>query len=105
MQTHTIGRLIACIALVAVVALTGCGDKKADEGDGAKAASYQRPGFKVFEEDGRLWVFREGSEALKTYEEKGEPAKSVTRIGVGPERKTVRSSDTETIDAYLRAVR
>ncbi|MDJ0973151.1 MAG: hypothetical protein QNJ98_01655 [Planctomycetota bacterium] len=71
----------------------------------ADAWKYGRPGFAVFGDDGRLWVFRSGSEALQTYLEKGEPAKSVTRIGVGPDRKTVRSSDGETIDAYLRAVR
>lgn len=69
------------------------------------AVKYGKPGFAVFGDEGRLWVFRTGSEALTTYLETGEPAKSVTKIGVGPDRKTIRSADAETIEAYLRAGR
>ena len=56
----------------------------------------------MFEEGGRLWVFRTGSKALDQFLSAGEPAKSVTRIGVGPEGQTVRAPDVETIEAYLR---
>ncbi len=71
----------------------------------ATSLAYTHPGFRVYEEDGRLWVFREGSDALQGFLAKGEPAKRVTRIGVGPDDKTVMSDDGETIDAYLAATR
>lgn len=64
------------------------------------AWKYGRPGFAVFLDDGRLWILREGSEDLATFLRVGEPAKSVTRIGVGPAGETIRSSDVETIDAW-----
>jgi hypothetical protein len=71
----------------------------------ATSLAYTHPGFRVYEEDGRLWVFREGSDALQGFLAKGEPAKRVTRIGVGTDDKTVMSDDGETIDAYLAATR
>jgi len=64
------------------------------------AWKYGRPGFAVFMDDGRLWILREGSEDLATYLRVGEPAKSVTRIGVGPAGETIRSSDVETINDW-----
>ena len=60
-----------------------------------------RDGFQTFIVDGRLWVFRSGAEALAEFEQFGEPAKSVTRVGAGPNGMTVRSVDGATIDAYL----
>jgi uncharacterized protein YneR len=60
-----------------------------------------RPGFRVFVEDERLWVFREGSEGLREYMTSGEPAKSVTLIGAGPRGRTIRSDERETLTAYL----
>ena len=63
-----------------------------------------RPGFFTeVDKDGRLWVFRAGSEAHAEYEEKGKPAKHVVRPGVGPLGLTIKAVDTETIDAYLEA--
>lgn len=70
-----------------------------------RSSAYGSPGFAVFEDDGRLWVFREGSDALAGFQAKGEPAKRITRIGVGPEDKTVMSDERATIDAYLVATR
>ena len=67
----------------------------------AKSGFYSRHGFHVYEEDGRLWVFRKGDPAHDTFLKVGEPAKSVTKIGVGPSGKTVRSVDGETIDDYI----
>jgi hypothetical protein len=67
------------------------------------AVRYGRPGFAVFGEDGRVWVFREGSEDLDGFLSVGEPAKRVTRIGRGPDGKTVMAPDTETLDAYASA--
>lgn len=65
------------------------------------ALGFDKPGFRTFERDGRLWVFREGSEDLATFLEHGEPAKSVTSIGSGPSGMTLRSGDMDTIQAYL----
>ena len=62
-----------------------------------------RPGFRVELEDGRLWVFREGSAELAQFVEQGEPAKQVVRPAAGPGGITLKSADAETLDAYLAA--
>ncbi len=62
-----------------------------------------RNGFETSLVDGRLWVFKTGSEDLAEFKAHGEPAKSVTRVGAGPNGLTIRSGDSETIDAYLAA--
>jgi hypothetical protein len=69
------------------------------------ATRYGAPGFRVFNDDGRLWVFREGSDSLEEYLTKGEPAKRVTLVGAGPDRKTLLGAERETLDAYLAARR
>ena len=66
-------------------------------------APYQRAGFVVKMEDGRLWVFREGAPELADFETHGELAKHVIRPAAGPGRITLKSPDTETIEAYLNA--
>jgi len=73
--------------------------------DGETLSEYllTRPGFRVEMEDGRLWVFREGSEALAELLEHGEPAKQVVRPAAGPDGITLKSVDAETLDAYLAA--
>ena len=77
-------------------------DAGAAAADAAAAAmDHAKPGFRTFEREGRLWVFREGSEDLATFLEAGEPAKSVTSIGTGPGGLTLRSGDIETIKDYL----
>ena len=50
-----------------------------------------------------LWVFRTGSDALGEFLASGEPAKSVTRIGAGPDGLTLRGPDRAVLDAYGRA--
>jgi hypothetical protein len=67
-------------------------------------AKYGRAGFAVSEDDGRLWVFRDGSKELEEFRKGGEPAKRVTRIGAGPDGRTVMGPDAETLDAYLRRI-
>ena len=62
-----------------------------------------RPGFWVKMEEGRLWVFREGSEELTQFLEHGEPAKQVVRPGAGPDGITLKAADAEVLDAYLAA--
>jgi hypothetical protein len=60
-----------------------------------------KEGFVCHYEDGRLWVFHEGSDALKQYESGGELAKHVTRVGAGPGGKTIKAPDSETIVDYM----
>lgn len=60
-------------------------------------------GFVSQVDDGRLWVFREGSEALVDFVTSGEPAKQVIRPAAGPMGMTIKSTDTETINEYLTA--
>lgn len=60
-----------------------------------------KPGFVTRVEDGRLWVFREGSEALKTVEAGGELAKHVTSVNSGPLDTTIKSPDTATLESYV----
>lgn len=71
---------------------------------GLAQSRHTRPGFSVFERDGRFWAFRSDSKDLATFLEHGEPAKSVTRIGAGPGGRTVRGPDVESIDAWLAAL-
>jgi hypothetical protein len=99
-----IAKHVLCFLLFSAVA-AGCKSTCKDPAtpNAASEASYQRDGFVVEEVDGRLWVFRAGSEALTEYRQHGEPAKSVTRIGVGPGGMTLRGPDTETLDAYQKA--
>ena len=71
----------------------------------AEAEGYTLAGFKVYEDDGRLWVFKAGSDNLKSYLEKGEPAKRVTLVGEGPDGITLMGSDTEVMKSYADAAR
>jgi hypothetical protein len=75
--------------------------KEAEATDlGPVSEKYTLPGYVVYEEEGRLWVFREGSDALKDYRAKGEPAKRVTLVGAGPNRMTIMGAERETLEAY-----
>ena len=62
-----------------------------------------KPGFETRYDDGRLWVFRRGSEPLGEYEAKGEPAKFVTRVKAGPMGMTMRAPDMDVISEYAAA--
>jgi hypothetical protein len=83
------------VALILVLALTGCAT--------TTPPSLGKPGFYTEVRDGRLWVFREGSKNLEEFKKQGEPAHQVTRIGVGPNGMTIKSSDAKVIDEYLAA--
>jgi hypothetical protein len=64
--------------------------------------TYAKEGFHTeVDEDGRLWVFRAGSDELKEFKAHGEPAKVVIRPGAGPGGVTIKSVDAEIIDEYL----
>jgi hypothetical protein len=77
-------------------------EKKADKPKEPPAAPgpYDRPGFVTRVEKGRLWVFRSGSKDLSSYLKGGEPAKSATLVGAGPEGMSLRGPDIETLEAY-----
>ncbi len=65
---------------------------------------FDRPGFFTSIVDGRLWVFRKDDrKSIDEFQTQGEPAKSVSRIGAGPNRMTIRAPDAETLEAYLKA--
>ena len=69
----------------------------------ATTPTYEKPGFVAEMVDGRLWVFEEGSPELEEFRRVGEPAKSVTLVGEGPEGVTLRGPDRETLRRYLGA--
>jgi hypothetical protein len=69
------------------------------------ASPYDKPGFVTKEDKGRLWVFREDSKDWEAFQKHGEPVKQVTKIGVGPNGMTVKSSDGKVIDEYLKATK
>ncbi len=62
---------------------------------------HEKDGFVLIEEDGRLWVFREGSADLEQFLEEGEPAKQVIRPVAGVNGVTLKSTESETLDEYL----
>lgn len=67
------------------------------------ATPYDKPGFVTKIENGRLWVFQEGSKELADFEKNGEPTINVSRIGEGPEGMTLKAPSNEVVDAYMAA--
>jgi hypothetical protein len=61
-----------------------------------------RDGFVTELVEGRIWVFRPGSEDFATFRRTGEPAKYVIRPAAGPLRMTVKAPDDGTMADYLR---
>lgn len=51
----------------------------------AFASEFSLPGFVTEVEDGRLWVFKEGSPELEEFKQHGEPAKRFSNIRGGPQ--------------------
>ena len=75
---------------------------KGPDGDTLLAYIAAKKGFETFVDDGRIWIFRSGSKALKDFKTNGEPAKIVIRPGAGPLGVTLKAAENETIDAYLK---
>lgn len=103
--------LLLLPALVACQTMSGGGESSDETTKSeSKAAApsrptsdaYGLPGFAVYEDEGRLWVFRENSGALKEYRTNGEPAKRVTLVGAGPDGRTLMGAETETLQDYMR---
>jgi len=69
----------------------------------AFADQYDKPGFVTKIDDGRLWVFKDGSPALADMQKNGLPEKAAIRIGAGPDGLTIKGPDDATIQAYLDA--
>ena len=97
-------------AFCASVVMVGCVHGEANvatvsvpEAKVASAVKYDKPGFytTIDQKDGRLWVFKEGSEDLAAYKEKGKPAKHVVRPGAGPGGITLKATESETILEYV----
>lgn len=65
------------------------------------ASPHDKPGFYTQIEDGRLWIFKEGSKELEQFKAHGEPTVSVARIGEGPEGMTLKAPSQEVLEAYL----
>ena len=98
--------------LAALIAMAACAEDKTGLTPPPQPASeeartqknYDKPGFvTILDKDGRLWVFRVDSKELAEFREKGEPAKVVVRPRKGPDGLTLKSTDNETIEAYLAA--
>ena len=93
-------RMVPVVMLVVTGALiAGCAT--AAEQPALDLEMYAKPGFVVLEDDGRLWVFREGSDDLAAFQESGEPAKQVVRPLAAPGGVTMKSTESATIDEYL----
>jgi len=123
-MNHT-SKLLAFALCLGMAGACNQTKKHTDAGDGsgsAKAAAmdssastrtalrpesdrYKQAGFAVYEDDGRLWVFREGSENLESFHQKGEPAKRVTLIGAGPDGMTVLGAEKDVLEAYCAPFR
>ena len=98
------GILALVVIMVAAGAMIGCATPSSTAAQGPMGldlSMFAKPGFVVLEEDGRLWVFREGSADLATFQEVGEPAKQVVRPKAGPDGVTLKSTESATIDEYL----
>jgi hypothetical protein len=74
---------------------------KAPDNDTILRYLAAKPGFVTRVDEGRIWVFLEGSEELKTVMNGGELAKHVTRVNAGPLDTTLKAPDKETLDEYV----
>ena len=70
-------------------------------GNSKDAAAYAKPGFYTQLDDGRVWVFQEGSKELEDFRTKGKPAKHTVRPGAGPGGITLRGPDSDTLALYI----
>lgn len=60
-------------------------------------------GFNTYIREGRVWVFKPGSEHEAEFLSVGEPAKSITKVGAGPLRSTIRAAEEDVLHHYIRA--
>lgn len=90
--------IVLIAALAGGVILSGCQTAMKEPSTAAQsvmdAGPYDKPGFRVEVEDGRLWVLKSGEEKSGRY---------VTLIGAGPLGSTVRALEMDTALEYLAA--
>ena len=99
-------KILAALTLATTLIIGfGCSTGVSQSTDTAMAekVSYDREGFAIRMEDGRLWVFTAESKDLAKFDSHGEPAKHIVRPGGGPGGITIKATDTETLDAYMFA--
>lgn len=94
-------RFLGVISVAALVSCAAVGEPAKSDGHPKRAAKFDRPGFEAFIEDERLWVFKQPSPQWSDFVKIGEPAKSVTWIGSGPEGMTIRGPDADTLLGYI----
>lgn len=97
------GAIELVVVIIVAGVMIGCATQGtgAEETMGLDMGMFAKPGFVVLEEDGRLWIFREGSTDLALFQEVGEPAKQVVRPKAGADGVTLHSTESTTIDEYL----
>lgn len=70
----------------------------------SQASPFDKPGFVTGVKDGRLWVFRAGTDEAKAFLKDGKyPAKHAVRPAAGPAGMTIRSPEAADITAYIMA--
>lgn len=85
-------RILAIAALAGALATSAFADQP-----------YDKPGFVTKVDDGRLWVFKDGSPELADMQKNGFPEKAAMRIAAGPDGMTIKAPSDDTIQAYLDA--
>jgi hypothetical protein len=86
--------LLTAFLVTATLTLGGC----------AASSGYDAAGYDVIEKGGRLYVFLPGSGAEQVFKRTGEMAKSVTRIGKGPNGMTLVAEPDVDLDKYIAAI-
>jgi hypothetical protein len=74
---------------------------RAPDADTLEAFLLSGKGYVVRLQEGRLWVFAAESPEWREFLQHGEPGKSVTRVGAGPDGKTVKAPDAAVLDGWL----
>lgn len=69
-----------------------------------EAYAAARPGYEVWVVDARYWVFKEGGKDAQEFAQTKDLAKNVTLVGAGPGGRTLRASDMETAEGYVKAL-
>ncbi len=104
LQPIVLVAMVGVAAYLAVAENRPASDHAATPVPAGEKKNYDKPGFvTILDKHGRLWVFRADSKELTEFREKGEPVKVVIRPRSGPDGLTLKSTDLETIEAYLAA--
>jgi hypothetical protein len=101
MNTRTTTLLAAML-----LALTACASNTNNATPSAFNSSngYNAAGYHAIEKHNRIYLFIPGSEAEKSFNATGEMARSVTRIGKGPNGMTIVADPDVNVDKYLQAL-